>query len=159
MQNAVISISIFVHDVTPGMAPLMLWSRLDGKLFTGTGLRGSILMRCVDTIHAGSENSSTCMRVLPAFRFFTAEALRHGWEPNKFIPERIYQKFPSPLSTKCIFLRALPQPSRSMPVGRSKDDSSSSTAGNDDQGSSSTLVLSSNDDGFSVLDASNDDQR
>jgi hypothetical protein len=44
-----------------------------------------------------------------------------------------------------------------MPVGRSKDDNSSSTAGND-EGSSSTLVLSSIDDGFSALDASNDDQ-
>jgi hypothetical protein len=54
------------------------------------------------------------MRVLPAFRFFTPEALRHGWEPTKFIPERIYQKFPSPLATKCIFLRVLPQ--RSMPA-------------------------------------------
>lgn len=95
------------------------------------------------------------MRVLPSFRFFTADALRHGWEPNKFIPERIYQKFPSPLATKCIFLRALPQPS--MPVGRSKDDESSSTAGND-EGSSSTLVLSSSDVSFSALDASNDDQ-
>ena len=71
-------------------------------------------MRCLDTIHAGSENRSTCMRVLPAFRFFTPEALRHGWEPNKFIPERIYQKFPSPLATKCIFLRELPQ--RSIPA-------------------------------------------
>ena len=144
VSNAIISISIFVHDVTLCMAPLKLWSRLDGKLFIGTGLRGSILMRCVDTIHAGSENRSTCMRVLPAFRFFTPEALRHGWEPDKFIPERIYQKFPSPLATKCIFLRALPQPS--MPVGLSNDD-----------GSSSTAVLSS-DDGFSALGASNDGQ-
>ena len=114
MSNALISVSIFVHDVTPCMAPMRLWSRLDGKLFIGTGLRGSILMRCVDTIHAGSEKHSTHMRVLPAFRFFTPEALRHGWEPKKFIPERIYQKFPSPLATKCIFLRELPQ--RSMPA-------------------------------------------
>lgn len=141
VSNAVISISIFVHDVTPCMAPLKLWSRFDGKEFIGTGRRGSILMRCVDTIHAGSENGSTRMRVLPAFRFFTQEALRQGWQPDKFIPEWTYKKLSSPLATKCIFLRALPQPSKPMRLSTDGDDGSSSTpVFSSDDGSSSTAA-------------------
>jgi len=113
VRDGMIVMSVFLHDVSSDNAPLMLWSRSDGKCFTGAGQKGSILLRCVDTIHSGSPNQVTRDRVLPAFRFFTPAVLRQGWTPRGFLTDEDVATLSATLSAKCIFLRMTPDPDES----------------------------------------------
>jgi len=107
VPDGVVCISVFLHDVSHDNAPMMVWSRSDGRCYTGVGRKGSILIRCVDTIHSGSQNHETGDRVLPAYRFVTSAALRQRWTPRSFVSEEAFATFTPPLRTKCIFLRNL----------------------------------------------------
>ena len=99
------SISIFLHDVSIDSAPMQLWSKMTGKSYTGAAKQGSIIIRCVDVIHSGTENREKGMRLLPAFRFFTSAALRQSWEPRKFMSDEVYATLTPSLAPRCIFLR------------------------------------------------------
>ena len=117
MPNAVVCVSIFVHDVSVDNAPMQLWSNLTGKCYTGAAKRSSILIRCVDVIHSGTENREMGMRLLPAYRFVTSAALRKSWEPRGFISDEVYATFTPVLANKCIFLRNLTSGKKNMHDG------------------------------------------
>ena len=105
VTNGMISLSVFTDDITPEMAPMVLYSRSSGLRYVGTGPRGSILMRCVDVIHHGSANMFSTVRVLPAFRFVTSAGLRNGYDRRPYVPEHIYNKFQVNLADRCVFIR------------------------------------------------------
>ena len=117
VPDAVVSVSIFLHDVSVDHAPMQLWSNPTGKCYTGAAKRSSILIRCVDVIHSGTENRELGMRLLPAYRFVTSAALRKSWEPRGFISDEVYATFTPVLATKCIFLRNLTSGKKNMHDG------------------------------------------
>ena len=136
IRIGMISLSIFVDEVTPELAPLILWSRSTGRRFVGVGQRGAVLLRDVDTIHSGSENRGIVTRALPAYRFVTSEGIRNGFTRAPFVPEHVFAKFLADLQQRCVFIRKAQAPAIMPPnLDASKSDVGMRTPGPDDQNS------------------------
>ena len=102
--DGVMAVSILVQDLTADMAPLIIYSKHTGKKTVCVGLKGTLLFRDVDAIHHGSVNTSDKARVLPCIRFVSARALRSGYRPTQFVPQKQALRFSLALKDKCVFI-------------------------------------------------------
>ena len=107
--DAVTSISVCCHDVGPADGPLQIWSKSTGARTVVVAPKGTILMRDVACIHAGSIHTGQVARCMPSMRFITSQALQAGYKPTPFVPWNQWQRFSEVLQTRCVFLQVHPK--------------------------------------------------
>ena len=94
VRLGIIVVSFIVHaQITDDMAPLVMYSNLDGRAERCTGACGTVILRDVSAIHHGSPNLSESTVIKPCVRFLTAAALQQGYKPQPFLSEDVYRQF------------------------------------------------------------------
>ena len=122
MAGHCICVSVLTGDIGDDDAPMLL--ALEDQVVKCTGRKGMVIIRDVSVWHRGTAHMGVNDRIMPSYRFATADAHRVGYGMSKVLRKRMSEHFPPVIKT---FLekRTRPQtvyPSMSIPQVASLED-------------------------------------